>query len=251
MWKSLMPMYLVTIFVSLFVKLLLFLATKFPILDVVGKMATAAFIFVLVATFLYTFFLAVQKFYTNLLKDQGYLTHTLPVKKTTLVNSKIITNMLFIIVSAIVILIALAIVFYTPGVLTTIQVGIAEAVADLGISAPVFVIGILVILLMSYLSNLLMFYVAIAIGHTANTDKIAYSVIAGLVVYTVSQFVSLMSLVVVYVIDPNVVEYLSSAMLPMTLLKEVVLCSCVSTLLLVVGYYIGTTYTLKHKLNLE
>ena len=51
------------------------------------------------------------RFKNNLYKDESYLTHTLPVSKSTLYNSKIISNILSILLTVIVIVLSIGIAY--------------------------------------------------------------------------------------------------------------------------------------------
>ena len=72
---------------------------NFSVLYIVGIFAGLA---LFIAAIVLTILLIVQRFNKGLLEDEGYLMFTLPVSQKTLVLSKFLTSLLFIILTSIV-----------------------------------------------------------------------------------------------------------------------------------------------------
>ena len=80
---------------------------NFSVLYIVGIFAGLA---LFIAAIVLTILLIVQRFNKGLLEDEGYLMFTLPVSQKTLVLSKFLTSLLFIILTSIVGMICISLV---------------------------------------------------------------------------------------------------------------------------------------------
>ena len=87
--QSLTPLYIITLILSVVVLGGSYLTDINQLFTIAYGTVLLFFIVLLMAVGIGTFFLSIQKFYQNLLKDEGYLTNTLPVTKNTLILSKI------------------------------------------------------------------------------------------------------------------------------------------------------------------
>jgi hypothetical protein len=78
-------------------------------LESVTAISSMLYVFLIGAICLLTFVLVLQRFYKNLLQQEGYLMHTLPVSMASHIGSKILAALLWTIVSAVVIALSLGI----------------------------------------------------------------------------------------------------------------------------------------------
>ncbi len=109
------------------------------------------------------------RFYKNFFSDEGYLTFTLPVKQSQLLNSKLImsgvTNILTIIVFALDILVMLAITFFdeifTKNFFEQLATIIRELIKQIDIYTIVYIIEILAIFLIAIIFSHLFMYACI------------------------------------------------------------------------------------------
>ena len=76
-----------------------------------------AYFVMLVAMVVVTFVVILQRFYKNLLEGEGYLMHTLPVPTWMLVASKLIAAVIWDILGFVIIILSLAVITFTGGVL--------------------------------------------------------------------------------------------------------------------------------------
>ena len=148
------------------------------------------FVFILgmFAAMMMTLVLMITRFHRNLLKDEGYLMHTLPVSVHGLVWSKLIVSLVWFVVTGLVIT---AIIFLTGLIQSGTNLGelmmefpswteIREAMAEAGIRSgdvTAFLLELLVLMLVGYFTTCLHFYAAMAMGHMFNKDKILLSIV--------------------------------------------------------------------------
>lgn len=146
------------------------------------------FILGMFAAMMMTLVLMITRFHRNLLKDEGYLMHTLPVSVHGLVWSKLIVSLVWFVVTGLVIT---AIIFLTGLIQSGTNLGelmmefpswaeIREAMAEAGIRSgdvTAFLLELLVLMLVGYFTTCLHFYAAMAMGHMFNKDKILLSIV--------------------------------------------------------------------------
>ena len=148
----------------------------------------AAFIIGIIAAGIITLVMMIKRFYTNYLKDEGYLMHTLPVSVHELVWSKMIVSVVWFAATAVVIclVILLTALIQTGTSLAQFFAGfpswaeIKAALAEAGIrSGDLWVIGLetLLAIIVGGLFTCLHFYAAMSLGHMFSKDKILLSIV--------------------------------------------------------------------------
>jgi hypothetical protein len=149
---------------------------------------TIVFVLAMFAAMMMTLLLMITRFYRNLLKDEGYLMHTLPVSVHGLVWSKLIVSLVWFVVTG---LVVTAILFLTGLIQSGTNLGelmlefpswaeIREAMAEAGFRGSditAFLLELLALALVGFFSTCLHFYAAMAMGHMFNKDKILLSIV--------------------------------------------------------------------------
>lgn len=211
----------------------------------------------LVAVFVVTLVILIQRFYKNLLGDEGYLMFTLPVSVAQHIWSKVIIAAVISCLSGIVAVFSIAILGSGTGLLA----GLAMILVEFGqicIENP-HVLGYtlegILLLLISTISGILYLYLCMALGHLAKKHRVLMSVVWYFVLSTVAQFV--FSFVLIGM-GNGPLEMLVRAIGNMVmgvpqemLLHGVLLGFCVATAIPGAICYLGTHYILKNRLNLE
>ena len=148
----------------------------------------AAFVIGVIAAVIMTAVMMIKRFYTNYLKDEGYLMHTLPVSVHALVWSKMIVSVVWFAATFVVIgLVMLLMVFIES------DTNLAEIIAKLPswktIRLALAVYGIrmgdlwllaaeaLLAAIVGGLFTCLHFYAAMSLGHMFSRDKILLSIV--------------------------------------------------------------------------
>ena len=152
---------------------------NFSVLYIVGIFAGLA---LFIAAIVLTILLIVQRFNKGLLEDEGYLMFTLPVSQKTLVLSKFLTSLLFIILTSIVGMIWIALVSVMVGYKMSDVIDFGYGLKNMGSILSKYAGGILFYIL-SYIVNysvfILTIYLAITICHLPKLSK--HKVLSGLV----------------------------------------------------------------------
>lgn len=246
--KILIPVYLVSLLLAVVTRIANMLAEQFNIFSVPSSFISAIFIVALIAIPIMTFIFTILKFYQNLIKDEGYLMHTLPVSTNNLILSKTISSTVFICLSFI-----FTILFLFVGVYDIwFDSKIFSLLGDL--LKPVdtlFLTLILISLFIGVIYNQVMIYASIALGQKHN-NKAMYSIIYGIVLYNVTQIVSGLLLLPWMLLDPSYQKFVSGTtnMIDFGLIDGFMIFAVVLSVLFTIGYYILTVKVLEKKLNL-
>lgn len=146
------------------------------------------------------------RFYYTMYSAQGYLTHTLPVKTSWILNCKILVSAGFFLTACVVCMVSIAI---TGAVATGEGAGVVMDVAKLTVKEgaktfhmhqAMFVIFILAVVCLAVFNYLLMFFAGSSIGQLSKRSKGAAGIAAGIGLYYASQVVTVILLAVGYVV---------------------------------------------------
>lgn len=247
--------YPLIIAMALLNKLLLFVIDSNDTLLVIPKiLSITLYVLLIIAVFIITFIVTIQRFYKNLLGQEGYLMFTLPVETSSLIFSKLIVAFMWNIASMIVT--AFSIFILMP--LNEIIHEFPEAYAKLnefmllegGISFTSFLVKVGVLCVISLIGSLLMIYASMAIGHLANKHRILCSIGAFFGLYAVVQTIGL----IIAILTGNDITtnlIISAQTSPSLIMNKIFLYSLIVDIAVGVGYFIITNLILSKKLNLE
>lgn len=246
--KMLVPFYGIALLLAAITRCFNVLADKFPIFSVPNGLIIVIFVVALIIVPVITFIFTIFKFYQSLVKDEGYLMHTIPVSKSSLILSKLISSICYLLLSVIIIFLALFIWGYGVWFQSdTIHVFLTF----LGKIDSTFVILLLLSVFIEAIVNQIMIYAAIAFGQKHNS-KVLYSIIYGVVLYNVTQLLYVIVLLPFMLFDSNYQQYVNSTTISdFGLINGFMAISIVISILFTVGYYLLTVKTFDKKLNLE
>lgn len=205
------------------------------------------YIFCIIAVYILTYVFITMHFYKTMVSSQGYLTHTLPVKKTTLVNSKLICSLVWQLV--IYGLTFLSIVLLALGHFSydEFQYGMQYFLKEMSSTAGISMIQFLIAMFLGLLSSPLMFYASIALGHLFGKHKVAGAVVSYIVIYVIMQIICTVAMAFTGYFSINYNSYMESSRFFNGYMNFAI---CFSLLSVIVLYFI-TTYIFSKKLNLE
>ncbi|MDO4341937.1 MAG: hypothetical protein Q4C44_04260 [bacterium] len=128
----------------------------------------------------------------NLYKDEAYLTHTLPVKESTILSSKILAGVLTMLFSVATITVTFFIGFYSKRLLEGIKTSLQIVATTLNSSVTNILIILAIILFLEITFILLVGVFGIIKGHRSNDNKIIKSVLTSGITYIIFSGVSLL-----------------------------------------------------------
>ena len=127
------------------------------------------------------------RFSDSIYKDEAYLTHTLPVTKNDIYNSKFIQTLIFFIIGFLVILLSIFVAFYTPEWWESVKELLLQVTTGLNFNMTLFVIGMLLVIFLEVFNAIQCGFLGIILGHKKNNKKTGFSVLYGFIFYLVSQ----------------------------------------------------------------
>ncbi len=171
----------------------------------------------LLVFFITSMIIVFARFYRNFFSDEGYLTFTLPVKKSSLLNSKIISGTILTVVTSLLIAVETYIIFKDMLVIRAVAVewSLAVLVKELfylmfdicegrEIYAIIYFIEILIIALASTVFSLLLLYCCITLGSTV--VKKAKVVVSVAIYWGVTSLLSTVNMVFMLMVLPTIAE---------------------------------------------
>ena len=205
-------------------------------------------IFAIAAVIIMPIVLVVIRFYKNLYSDEGYLTFTLPVTRTELLNSKVVSAFTVQLASTLVIFVDLILFILVAGI------DVKEAMlVQYKFSPSHLVIGLegIILLALSILSSTMLLYVCISLGAMiAKKHKVLAAVgiyyfaggfIAGLSEMMISFSSSILLEMFIYGIEAKYVLLVALGIVPWLLM----------TAAIIVGMYTLVHWIMDRKLNLS
>ncbi len=151
------------------------------------------------------------RFRDSLYKDESYLTHTLPVTKNNLYNSKLLLTLIFFFVGFIVILLSLFIVYYSKDNWLLITNYIKNITVGLNMSTIFFVTMFIIVVFLEVFNAIQCGFYGMVLGHKKNNGKIGYSVLFGFILYLVAQSLVLLLVYSYGLFDSSIMELFKTA----------------------------------------
>lgn len=212
------------------------------------------------ALFLVTFVYLCIHFYKTMYSDQGYLTHTLPVKPVALFNVKLTTAWVWMMGSMILFILSIFIMMFgaTQGELIDIVLNspipqiLEQFELVFGMKFLTFIFLMFVMMAFSCASYLLMVYASISIGQLFNQHKIVMAVVAGIVIYVLEQIAN--SIIVLLAGNSYFNTYVYEGFnvtVSDIMFSTPVVASMIVSLLFAIAFYVACVVIQKKHLNLD
>ncbi|HWQ70881.1 MAG TPA: hypothetical protein VN370_01035 [Desulfitobacteriaceae bacterium] len=214
------------------------------------------YVIIMAGMFIMTFVVMIQRFYKNLLSEEGYLMFTLPTRPWKHIICKLLISVMWMAASVIIAMISILIIAYEKGVITE---GIGEIIIlfsrlndRLGASVSLLTLEILVGVLIGLVSWILLIYASIAIGHLFSKHKILASFGAFIVLNTLSQILFLLlsltpaTITNFFNIHISIDNIAGWHLMELMFAYGIILYGLLST-----GYFTITNFILSKRLNLE
>ena len=174
------------------------------LLVILDKILVSMFISCIVSILLTSSIRIWARFINNFYKDESYLTHTLPVTKNELFNSKVLAGICSLLLSALVIVACLAFIYLNKSTIEELKVMWDSLVAAYNsVFAVLFVVGIILLIILEIIYIMMAGILGITIGHRSNNYKMIKSLVVGLVSYGL---LSAMSLGVIAIVS-KMIDY--------------------------------------------
>ena len=233
MIKNMSIFYILAIFFAILTRIL-FSIKQTIIVNIIGQI-TVGCMFSMVASILINVMMrSWVRFRDSIYKDEAYLTHTLPVTKNEIYNSKFIQTLIFFIISFLVAVLALFIAYYTKDRWLMIKGFIDSISTGLSMKAGLFVTGFLAVIFLEVFNAIQCGYFGIIAGHTKNNNKMIFSVMFGFMAYLVAQSLVLLLVFIVGLFNSSIMDlFKSNIMLDTSSFKLLIILSIIIYLIII------------------
>ena len=210
MIKNMAIFYILSIFFAITTRILFYMEQS-VIINIIGQISVGCMFAMIVNTLINTMMRSWVRFRDSLYKDESYLTHTLPVTKSELYNSKFLQTLIFFFISFGVILISLFIAYYSKENWLAITNYVKTITIGLNMSTSFFITMAIIIIFLEVFNAIQCGFLGIILGNKMNNRKIGYSVLFGFITYLVAQGL-ILGLVYVYgLFDSSIMELFKTA----------------------------------------
>lgn len=210
------------------------------------------------ASLLLTFIISIMRFYKNLFGAEGYLTFALPVTPAQHIFVKLITAILFLIVTVCSVLLSLSIFVageFLVEILKAAGYLIKTFFVELKGHGVFYLLEFLLLMAATLAFEYLLYYTCIALGQRANKNRILMAGLAYFLFYMAGQVLATVAIILFSILaSAGALDEIINWMVFGHPYAAVHIVLCVSTLfyagLAAAGFFV-THRTVKHKLNLE
>lgn len=239
-YKLLIIFYVLSIIFSIIARICLQVENSL-IFTIVGSISSGFATAMMVSSLINCIMRSWVRFQRNLYQDESYLTHTLPVSKKTLYLSKVLASMISIFTTTGIILISLAICYYSKENLEGLKSMLEITASTYNTTVLKLLCTIGVVFFLEMFFTILVGYTAIIIGHQKDQHKMRYSVILGFLFYTITQVITLAIVFIVGFVNKDVMNLINTTkMINMTAIKQIMnLGMIIYIIYLIVYYFIG------------
>ncbi len=211
------------------------------------------YVFILIGTFVTTLIVMIQRFYKNLLNDEGYLMFTLPAQIWQHIVSKLLVSLLWTVLSTFFAILSILIIsmreFSLSSFVQAISLLYEEIYSVLGSGVNILAIQVPICIAIFLIANILMIYVSISIGHLLNRHRIMASIGAYFGIYTILQITLPTLIIKLYGDDLFVVKTAPSEVL--AFVQSLFWLGIITGTILSAIFFFITNYILSRRLNLE
>lgn len=210
------------------------------------------YILCMIAMYILVYVFITMHFYQTMSGERGYLTHTLPVKTITIINSKLLCAIVWQLVGCVMVFASLFLLAagHTSGVeFKVFMNSMKDIYAEISGSFTTFCVIMLVTVLIGFISSPLMFYASIALGHLFKKQKLVGSIVSFIAIYVIMQICSAVLLVATGYW--NMAKHANGLYSASHTYNTTMLNSLLMATVFTVIFYIITNWVFSRKLNLE
>ena len=251
MVKNMAIFYILAIVFAILTRVLFGINQSFMI-TLLGHICSGCVISMVASIFFNTLIRSWIRFRDSLYKDEAYLTHTLPVSKSDIYNSRFIQALVFFIIGFLVMLLSLFIAYYHKDTWLMIKNYIGLITNGLGMSTMVFIISMLGVIFLEMFNVVQCGFLGIILGYKRNSNKIAFSFAFGLVFYFVSQSIVLLLVFLVGLFNGDIMGlFYTTTTLNVEALKLLMIISIMFYIVVIISMSFVCKKELNKGVNLE
>ena len=192
------------------------------------------------------------RFSDSIYKDESYLTHTLPVTKNAIYDSKFIQTLVFFTIGFIIVILSLFIAYYTEERWELLKGIINGLSTSLNVNTTFFVIGFLAVVFLEVFNAIQCGFLGMILGNRKNNNKNLLSVVFGLIAYMASQIIVLILMFIIGMFNNNIMDlFTSEVLLTNSSIKLLIILAIVIYLIAIIVMNITSKIVFNKGVNVE
>ena len=240
-YKVLIVFYLIDIVFAILTRILFSFDNSFMlhILALISSGTTISFMFSIIINNLMRVW---ARFVKNVYGDESYLTHTLPISKSTIYTSKFLSSIITMFTSILVIILCVFIAYYSKENLEVLKNTLQFFATVMNSTTIKVILTAFFVIFLEFTTILQAGFTGILLGHKSNNLKMVKSILYGFLNYL---FVVAISVLIIYIIglfNPSIMALFNSNIsntLTVDIVKTaLVLGICLYIILIGIYYYI-------------
>ncbi len=251
MIRNMSIFYILAIFFSIVTRIL-FSLKQTVIVNIIGQITVGCMFSMIASTLINTLMRSWVRFNDSIYKDEAYLTHTLPVTKKNIYDSKFIETLIFFVIGFLVVILSLFIAYYTKDRWIMLKGLIDSITTGLNFNPTLFLLSAITVIFLEIFNAIQCGFLGLILGHKKNNNKIAYSILFGFIAYIVSQSIVLFLVFVVGLFNPTIMDlFKSNILLDTSSFKLLVLLSIILYLIIIFIMNTLCKYIFNKGVNIE
>lgn len=196
------------------------------------------------------------RFYKTMYARQGYLTHTLPVSTSSVINTKIVVSSLWMFIAMILTALSVFILLWISVGNTLTANAIQEICAafpeNFGMGFMEFMLTLFVLCIISCIASILMLFASLAIGQMFSQHRILASIVTYIVLYIIQQIFGTILVLIMGIDSLQALETDAASSLDIaSFYRGSLWAGIFQSLLFGIIFFVLCHYLTRKKLNLE
>ncbi len=234
-YKVLIVFYILSVFFAVLTRVLFQIEGSF-VMEIIGKISSGVTISMIFNIVINNMMRLWGCFRQNLYADEAYLTHTLPVKRSTIYLSKFLSSIITLFISVAVIALSLFIAYYSKENLEILRQMLLPLEDVLEINITVMLSVLLFVLFLEIANAVQAGFTGLILGHKMNNSKIGLSVLFGFAFYNITQIIVLAAVFLIALFNKDLMNlFITNEMINFETLKTVMIAMSVMYTAIVVS----------------
>lgn len=205
MIKNMLVFYILALFFAITTRIL-FSINQSVMVNIISQISVGCMFAMTANILINTLMRSWVRFRDSIYKDESYLTHTLPVTKNEIYNSKLLQTLIFFVFGFVVVIISLFITYYTPERWALVKAAIGKITTGLNFNTTLFITGFFAVVFLEIFNAIQCGYLGIILGYKQSNSKIGFSVLFGFIAYLVSQSMVLLLVYIVGLFNSDIMD---------------------------------------------
>jgi len=208
-YKVVIIFYILSVFFSVIGRIFVEIENS-ALFNILGKISIGIAISMMINSLINCIMRLWARFVKNIYKDESYLTHTLPLSKSTIYRAKVISSLISIFITFVLILVCLFICYYSKENIDVLKKLLELAATTYDTTVIKLVLLISVVMSLEIVYMVFVGYVGIILGHKRNNRKMLMSILFAFAIYMIMQIISLIGIVLYGTINPNIMNLINT-----------------------------------------